>query len=751
MKQYGLIYSNFEKMRSFIHSKNIDKYNNILVQIFSGIIDKKLIKNIINEMLSVLPNSEIIGATTAGEIFKKRILADSIVISFTIFEKTKIKLKITNNNNNEYELGADIAKELVEKDTKVIILFSDGLISNSFKIIKGIQSENKNIIVCGGKAGRSGHSDKTFVFTKENITDRGAAAVSLSGKQLNVVTDCSLGWSTIGKSMTVTKASDNRIYTIDNINAVDIYKKYLGDEVAKKLPESAVEFPLITVKDSIQHAKVPFACNDDGSLSFFNSLKNSEKVKFGYQNINTLINQSLKMYDRLSQENIEALFIYSCFVRKFCIGEKTNLEINPLNNISSAFGFFTYGEFFTTENSNKFLNAAITVLGLSEGENNSPKKELSLKKRKDFSIKNCYKEEDLSIIKAFTNLIEQSANELQEANKVLKEQKNKIEKLNSITKLILQMNSEMITSGEFDSFIQAILDKTFDVITKGKMGSILLVEDGKLHYKAVKGYALNNDEIKNAAYDIQNIYKYNISNLFSPVIIKNDNDHEFFKLGGYGSFKHILNKKPKEALTCCIGIDENIAGIIIIFNTYDDEDFDEEDKNMLKYICYDMAMALKNISLLKNVLHMSRFDFLTGVHNRNYYKEAINNILNDLKNTKSIFTICGIDLNNFKFINDTYGHDEGDKILIKFAETFKNGIGSNGILGRTGGDEFSAIFPNKGIKDVTQIINRISEELKGTVSFAFGLSEFPNDSNNIDELLKIADRRMYEKKKTMKN
>lgn len=764
MRVYGFIYNDFKKMESFIYNKNINKEDNILIQVFTGVIQLEFIKNIVDEILSLLPQAEIIGTTTAGEIFKKRILINSTVISITIFEKTKIKSKLLNINNNEYELGKNISRELIEEDTKVLILFSEGLLTNSVDIIKGIQALNNNVVICGGKAGDNGCLRETFVFTKESISKKGVAAVSLTGKELTVTTDYSLGWSTIGKLMTVTKASKSRIYTIDNVKTVDIYRKYLGDEVAKSLPMSATEFPLIDIKDDIQIAKVPCACNDDGSLSFLSNAEVNDKVKFGYGNVNMLVDNSLEICDRLSEKNVEVLFVYSCFVRKSFMKKKNKSEISPLNNIAPTFGFFTYGEFFTINNSNILLNTSMTVFGLSERKEKTYKSKVNSKNsliKSESPTKVFFEGMEFHVFKAFTKLVDESSKEIQKAYQILEEQKCKIEKMNIITKSILQINIQMTSAGEFDKYMQMILDKILDVIVNGKMACILLEENNRLCYKATRGYSLN--KIKNMMYNVDSIYRYDRSDgsdLFYPMILKKIEKNIFWESENYNQWKEALDKEPKEILTCCIGIDEKIVGIINIMNTNEEEDFNEEDKNVLKYACYDIAIALKNYRLLENVLYMSRYDCLTGIYNRSYFREVLERILSISRVSKTSFIICGLDLNNFKNINDTYGHDKGDEILIKFAEVFKNGIGEEDILGRTGGDEFIAVFVNKNKAQVMNIIGKISVELKncsaklniGTnnIEFAYGLSEFLSDSDSVDELLKIADKRMYEKKSLMK-
>lgn len=129
MKQYGIVYTNFEEMNSFIKNQNINNYENILIQVFTSIVKVEFINNIIEEIVTLLPNAEIIGTSTAGEIFLGNALTNTTVISFTLFEEVQIKAKLL-TDKKECELGVEINKELIEEDTKVIILFSNGLVVN---------------------------------------------------------------------------------------------------------------------------------------------------------------------------------------------------------------------------------------------------------------------------------------------------------------------------------------------------------------------------------------------------------------------------------------------------------------------------------------------------------------------------------------------------------------------------------------------------------------------------------------------
>lgn len=763
MKQYGILYTNFEEMNSFIKNQNINNYENILIQVFTSIVKVEFINNIIEEIVTLLPNAEIIGTSTAGEIFLGNALTNTTVISFTLFEEVQIKAKLV-TDKKEYELGVQITKELIEEDTKVLILFSNGLVVNGWEVIRGIGLENGNLIICGGQAGDNGYLKETLVFTKDGVTKNGIAAVSLTGKNLIVTTEINFSWSPIGKIMTITKAAKNRIFTIDNIKAIDVYRKYLGNEVADELPMSATEFPFIIRKADIDVARVAFKCYKDGSLGFLGNVEIGDEIQFGYGNVGMLKECGINIVNRLSEnKSIEVIFIYSCSVRKSFMKDNINVETCNLNDIAPTFGFFTYGEFFTYKNSHKMLNITMTILGLSEGKETIHKNRTSLIKyqRRKHSF---FEGKDLGVINVFTNLVDQVTKELQQSNEILEKQKLTIEKMSDFTKSIMEINTKMLTSCDVEIIFKMILDKVLEVISKGKMGSIIVMKNNKLQYKATSGYISNETEkIGLDIQDILEVYKhkiFNSENIFNPLILKNLENKLFDSQEHYDIWRKVLRESPYEILTSGIGIDGKIVGFINIFNNNEEERFDEEDKKLLQHLCYDIAIAFNNAELFENIIYMSRYDKLTGVYNRRYFETLLSEALIKANRLKEDLVICTLDLNNFKEINDIYGHDAGDKVLVKFVNIFRSELSEDDIFGRVGGDEFSVIFMNKDKSQVKNIIDKIYMTFENNdvqfngdtkiISFAYGISQFPIDSVEAEELLKIADKRMYDEKRRMK-
>lgn len=178
----------------------------------------------------------------------------------------------------------------------------------------------------------------------------------------------------------------------------------------------------------------------------------------------------------------------------------------------------------------------------------------------------------------------------------------------------------------------------------------------------------------------------------------------------------------------------------------------------------EKVFNLKNEELFKsyNKLKKSNYtDSLTGVFNRKKFDEYSIITINNAKRNDIPFSIIMIDLNKFKPINDTYGHHIGDDILILFSQTIKNTIRETDYFFRLGGDEFCLILNNTDTTGANIIVKKLQEKLLKTkfikddikieISASFGIAQYIVDGNNIDELIKMADFRMYENKKVTHN
>ena len=158
--------------------------------------------------------------------------------------------------------------------------------------------------------------------------------------------------------------------------------------------------------------------------------------------------------------------------------------------------------------------------------------------------------------------------------------------------------------------------------------------------------------------------------------------------------------------------------------------------------------------IIEELNYQATTDYTTKILNKragmNIIRQKINE--SDINGTNVI--VCFIDINNFKKVNDTFGHDKGDSILKNVCQKLKQNIRKSDILVRWGGDEFLIIFPNATKKVVNKILNRVCKNIcqeEQGITISYGLSEYLSQSGvGIKWLIDKADKEMYNVKKHIK-
>jgi diguanylate cyclase (GGDEF)-like protein len=150
--------------------------------------------------------------------------------------------------------------------------------------------------------------------------------------------------------------------------------------------------------------------------------------------------------------------------------------------------------------------------------------------------------------------------------------------------------------------------------------------------------------------------------------------------------------------------------------------------------------------------HIAMHDALTDLPNRKLVQNQAESFISLSKRMHKKLVIAFIDLDGFKQINDTYGHDEGDTVLIKTGKLLNKATRESDFVGRIGGDEFMCLFPNiSNIDEVEMIVKRIYEQTKKPIipavnyhlKLSIGIAIYPTDADNYPELMKLADQAMY--------
>lgn len=158
---------------------------------------------------------------------------------------------------------------------------------------------------------------------------------------------------------------------------------------------------------------------------------------------------------------------------------------------------------------------------------------------------------------------------------------------------------------------------------------------------------------------------------------------------------------------------------------------------------------------------LAQRDSLTGLANRLHFEQLIQQMVLNSLQTNSLCALVFIDLDNFKFVNDNFGHDAGDAVLIEVARRISEAIRSKDHLCRLGGDEFALLVPDLVKEtDVSQLCQRILTESKTPlvvdghvmpVGLSMGIALCPLHANTAAQLLQLADSAMYQAKRAGKN
>lgn len=268
------------------------------------------------------------------------------------------------------------------------------------------------------------------------------------------------------------------------------------------------------------------------------------------------------------------------------------------------------------------------------------------------------------------------------------------------------------------------------------------VEDAVFAFETTGGIV----EINEAAYDIlkldektdkkEKINLEYISNKLSAFIVNKKQKKKFIEAltnMESGNYKEDIGFKTK--------------GKEQYYNIRISPILDSFNKSIGKLLILTDITAIKEKE--KQLYYQSYHDKLTGIYNRSYFEEELNRL--DTKRQFPISIIIG-DINGLKLINDAYGHNKGDEVLIKTAEILKSNLRYEDILTRWGGDEFAIILPKTKRKDAISIIDRTKESFfehstdTMPLNISMGFSVKKTIGKKINEVVKEAENTMNEYK-----
>lgn len=294
-----------------------------------------------------------------------------------------------------------------------------------------------------------------------------------------------------------------------------------------------------------------------------------------------------------------------------------------------------------------------------------------------------------------TTFIEQIENLEREISKIsdnIKEIQNKIYNANEI-KNNFRIIEEVITTLSSVSSVSVIKNYVVNLIHK-LLPSIYI--SLYLSEEEVPKNTLEEVVVK----FIQENNRYFFSNDLTSMISK-------FKM----SYLYPSLEKIKSVLGFPINIYTAEAGIEGYLIFVSPNEISEDKLRMLSIFSNYIGITISNIKLLEQTQNLAITDTLTGLYVHKYFKELLEEEINRAKYYNRNFSLAMFDIDNFKQINDTYGHNVGDMVLVKFAEILRKRLREVDKIFRYGGDEFAIIFPDTTVSNAF----KISEEIRNIV------------------------------------
>ncbi len=206
-----------------------------------------------------------------------------------------------------------------------------------------------------------------------------------------------------------------------------------------------------------------------------------------------------------------------------------------------------------------------------------------------------------------------------------------------------------------------------------------------------------------------------------------------------------------------------VNGLIVADNIYTKKPISDIDVRFFTMMANQAGLAIENSRLYEMVVQQSQSDSLTGLWNHGYFQKMLLMELQQAKRSEQPLSLLFLDIDNFKQLNDTCGHQHGDLILKELANILKESARTQDYICRYGGEEFALILTRTHAQQSLEIAERFRRKIEqhefpspsgvGTLhlTVSIGLASFPNHADNTDTLIALADKAMYTAKTSGKN
>lgn len=342
--------------------------------------------------------------------------------------------------------------------------------------------------------------------------------------------------------------------------------------------------------------------------------------------------------------------------------------------------------------------------------------------------------------------------------------KEKLEKNSEVMENLLNISYEITLKSDTQSVLQRIAESLHKILNvKWVLISTYLKEQNAFCPKAQSGFEKIWERIKDEKIPQEDIfYLWENSKEISKSYIISANDYIQKK---YGKNLNLPFEHSLTSIYIPLKVQNDLLGFLQVEGIKFNGDINEK-ISLLELFANQASYSLNIINTYEKLHNLSIKDTLTEAYNFRYFKEVLDREIKKYSRLKNIFSIAIMDLDNFKEINDNYGHLAGDLVLQELIRIVNSQIRKDvDMVFRYGGDEFALFFPSTDSKKIYPLLERIrknisehnfiirveEEKFEIKINISIGAAAFPENSKNMIELISKADKALLFAKEKGKN
>ncbi len=464
MRQLVHYYKGYKNFQKWADEHHIKDSNKLLIEINFPDSDTQKLQRLLNKLNKNFPDSIIVGMQSFTSISNHQIsdTNNDPIISIMEFQSSRLTCEILDIGINYVKGKApvlDLTKigKHLQPDTKALEILSSYNEASTANYINQIGQHFGHLKIFGGGATHSQQNKHEFVFHNNIIYPKAVILIFMHGESLNVELFQAFDWKPISKKKKITEVDGSSIATIDNIAALDIYKKYFPN--IEDDTSVSIQVPLYITKNNIPStAHILDIDFKKQSLKVAQELEIGDIVQLSIGNYNAMMNRIEEIHEFLTKTPAQALWISSSLSYEYGFRIPILHYISTIKSNNHIFGYSTAQEYFNTENqpntyhNHTFVMAAITEsisdhikLTKYTNENIGP---FEIANKNLYSIMHKTASELNQLAENLENMVEQRTEELNNLNKDLQKKIRDAVRKEKRQNAIMNQQSRLASMGE---------------------------------------------------------------------------------------------------------------------------------------------------------------------------------------------------------------------------------------------------------------------------------------------------------------